>query len=174
MANTPGTVSYTHLDVYKRQAFSEVQRRSFEKYERAEAYRKYAIKRRDTKYISAALKEARPMIQIEQRVLDADEFLLNLPSGTCDLRTGAVREHNAQDYITKQTAVDPVSYTHLPNGICEPDKSHGYASELYCSKEKLHKYSDWHRISLICGANYHACIYGRVQYLCSRIYESRS
>lgn len=88
-------------------AFSEAQRRSFEKYERAEAYRKYAIKRRDTKYISAALKEARPMIQIEQRVLDADEFLLNLPSGTCDLRTGAVREHNAQDYITKQTAVDP-------------------------------------------------------------------
>lgn len=88
-------------------AFSEAQRRSFEKYERAETYRKYAIKRRDTKYISAALKEARPMIQIEQRVLDADEFLLNLPSGTCDLRTGTVREHNAQDYITKQTAVDP-------------------------------------------------------------------
>ena len=88
-------------------AFSEAQRRSFEKYERAETYRKYAIKRRDTKYISAALKEARPMIQIEQRVLDADEFLLNLPSGTCDLWTGAVREHNAQDYITKQTAVDP-------------------------------------------------------------------
>ena len=88
-------------------AFSEAQRRSFEKYERAETYRKYAIKRLDTKYISAALKEARPMIQIEQRVLDADEFLLNLPSGTCDLRTGAVREHNAQDYITKQTAVDP-------------------------------------------------------------------
>lgn len=88
-------------------AFNEAQRRSFEKYERAETYRKYAIKRRDTKYISAALKEARPMIQIEQRVLDADEFLLNLPSGTCDLRTGAVREHNTQDYITKQTAVDP-------------------------------------------------------------------
>ena len=88
-------------------AFSEAQRRSFEKYERAETYRKYAIKRRDTKYISAALKEARPMIQIEQRVLDADEFLLNLPSGTCDLRTGAVQAHNAQDYITKQTAVDP-------------------------------------------------------------------
>ena len=88
-------------------AFSEAQRRSFEKYERAETYRKYANNRRDTKYISAALKEARPMIQIEQRVLDADEFLLNLPSGTCDLRTGAVREHNAQDYITKQTAVDP-------------------------------------------------------------------
>ena len=38
-------------------------------------------------------------------------------SGTCDLRTGAVREHNAQDYITKQTAVDPsgcLLYTSMP------------------------------------------------------------
>lgn len=88
-------------------AFNEGQRRSFDKYEHAETYRKYAIKRRDSKYISAALKEARPMIQIEQRALDADEFLLNMPSGTCSLKTGALREHNAQDYITKQTAVDP-------------------------------------------------------------------
>lgn len=88
-------------------AFNEGQRRSFDKYERAETYRKYAIRRRDTKYISAALKEARPMIQIEQRVLDANEFLLNMPSGTCSLKTGAMQEHNAQDYITKQTAVDP-------------------------------------------------------------------
>lgn len=88
-------------------AFNTAQQRSFDKYERAETYRKYAIKRRDTKYISAALKEARPMIQIEQRILDSDEFLLNMPSGTCNLRTGAVQEHNALDYITKQTAVDP-------------------------------------------------------------------
>lgn len=88
-------------------AFNTVQQRSFDKYERAETYRKYAIKRRDTKYISAALKEARPMIQIEQRILDSDEFLLNMPSGTCNLRTGAIQEHNALDYITKQTAVDP-------------------------------------------------------------------
>lgn len=88
-------------------AFNTAQQRSFDKYERAETYRKYAIKHRDTKYISAALKEARPMIQIEQRILDADEFLLNMPSGTCNLRTGAVQEHSAQDYITKQTAVDP-------------------------------------------------------------------
>ena len=88
-------------------AFNTAQQRSFDKYERAETYRKYAIKRRDTKYISAALKEARPMIQIEQRVLDSNEFLLNMPSGTCNLRTGAVQEHNALDYITKQTAVDP-------------------------------------------------------------------
>lgn len=88
-------------------AFNEAQQRAFDKYERAETYRKYAIRRRDTKYISAALKEARPMIQIEQRILDADEFLLNMPSGTCNLKTGTVQEHRAADYITKQTAVDP-------------------------------------------------------------------
>ena len=55
--------------------FNREQARSFEKYEQAETYRKYAIKRRDTKYISAALKEVRPMVQIEQSMLDADEFL---------------------------------------------------------------------------------------------------
>lgn len=88
-------------------AFNTAQQRSFDKYERAETYRKYAIKRRDTKYISAALKEARPMIQIEQHVLDSDEFLLNMPSGTYNLRTGAMQKHSALDYITKQTAVNP-------------------------------------------------------------------
>lgn len=36
--------------------FNNEQARSFEKYELAEMYRKYAIKRRDTKYISTALK----------------------------------------------------------------------------------------------------------------------
>ncbi len=46
--------------------FNNEQARSFEKYELAEMYRKYAIKRRDTKYISAALKEVRPSIILEQ------------------------------------------------------------------------------------------------------------
>ena len=45
-----------------------------------------AIKRRDSKYITAALKEAHPMVEIDQRQLDADEFLLNTPSATYDLR----------------------------------------------------------------------------------------
>lgn len=90
-------------------AFNKTQQHSFDKYERAETYRKYAIKRRDTKYISAALKEARPMVQIEQRDLDSNEFLLNMPSGTCNLKTGAIQEHDPLDYITKQTSVDPSS-----------------------------------------------------------------
>lgn len=88
-------------------AFNEQQSRSFTKYQNAVAYKNYAIKRRDTKYITAVLKEARPMLEIDQRSLDADEFLLNTPSDTYDLRTGESRPHSADDYITKQTAVDP-------------------------------------------------------------------
>lgn len=87
--------------------FNREQARSFEKYEQAESYRKYAIKRRDTKYISAALKEVRPMVQIEQSMLDADEFLLNTPFETINLVKGSKNKHEASDYITKQTTVSP-------------------------------------------------------------------
>lgn len=90
-------------------AFSSEQARSFQKYENATTYRNYAIKRRDSKYITAALKEAHPMVEIDQRQLDADEFLLNTPSATYDLRIGlpSAHEHNPADFITKQTTVDP-------------------------------------------------------------------
>lgn len=89
--------------------FNEQQAHSFDKYQSAVTYRNYAIKRRDSKYITSALKEARPMLEIEQRTLDADEFLLNAPSVTYDLRNGITSpmEHNPLDFITKQTAVDP-------------------------------------------------------------------
>lgn len=90
-------------------AFSSEQARSFQKYENATTYRNYAIKRRDSKYITAALKEAHPMVEIDQRQLDADEFLLNAPSATYDLRIGlpSAHEHTPADFITKQTTVDP-------------------------------------------------------------------
>lgn len=90
-------------------AFSSEQARSFQKYENATTYRNYAIKRRDSKYITAALKEAHPMVEVDQRQLDADEFLLNTPSATYDLRIGlpSAHEHTPADFITKQTTVDP-------------------------------------------------------------------
>lgn len=90
-------------------AFSSEQARSFQKYESATTYHNYAIKRRDSKYITAALKEAHPMVEIDQRQLDADEFLLNTPSATYDLRIGlpSAHEHTPADFITKQTTVDP-------------------------------------------------------------------
>lgn len=89
--------------------FNPEQARSFQKYENATTYRNFAIKRRDSKYISAAMKEAHPMVEIDQKALDADEYLLNTPSTTYDLRIGlsSAHDHNAADLITKQTTVDP-------------------------------------------------------------------
>ncbi len=38
---------------------------------------------------------------------DADPWLLNTPGGVVDLRTGRLRRHMADDYMTKSTAVTP-------------------------------------------------------------------
>ena len=38
---------------------------------------------------------------------DADPWLLNTPGGVVDLRTGEMREHRPDDYMTKITAVAP-------------------------------------------------------------------
>ena len=49
------------------------------------------------------------MLEVEQRTLDADGFLLNTPTYTYDLRQGihAPLEHKPEHFITKQTTVDP-------------------------------------------------------------------
>ena len=93
------------------QMFNKQQAHAYEMYEDASVYKKYAIKRRDTKNIAAALKEARPMLEVEQRNLDADEFMLNTPTLTYDLRQGIKfpMEHRPEHFITKQTTVDPSS-----------------------------------------------------------------
>ena len=93
------------------QMFNKQQAHAYEMYEDAVAYKKYAIKRRDTKNIAATLKEARPMLEVEQRNLDADEFMLNTPTLTYDLRQGIKfpMEHRPEHFITKQTTVDPSS-----------------------------------------------------------------
>lgn len=87
--------------------FTDEQKRVFQNYESALAYRKYAIARRDTRKIAAALKEAQPMLFIDINDLDTDEFLLNTPSTTYDLRKGASLESDSAHFITKQTSVDP-------------------------------------------------------------------
>ena len=88
-------------------SFNEQQSHAFDMYEAASTYRKYAIKRRDSKEIAASLKEARPMLEIRQSDLDTDEFLLNTPKGTYDLRLGTKVEHDPNHFITKETTVEP-------------------------------------------------------------------
>lgn len=93
------------------QMFNKQQAHAYEMYEDASVCKKYAVKRRDTKNIAATLKEARPMLEVEQRNLDADEFMLNTPTLTYDLRQGikSPMEHRPEHFITKQTTVDPSS-----------------------------------------------------------------
>lgn len=85
--------------------FNKVQELSYKQYETAMEYKKYALKRRDSRNISTALKEVAPMIEITPQELDVDEFLLNTPTDTIQLKTGNAQEHRATDFITKQTEV---------------------------------------------------------------------
>lgn len=50
--------------------------------------------------------EADPAFLRTQDQFDADHYLLNTPSGTIDLRTGAARPHDPADYITAITGAD--------------------------------------------------------------------
>lgn len=83
--------------------FNQQQKILFHKLTELQAYKKYAVKRGDTRAIHATLKESKPMLEIDQRKLDTNEFLLNTPSFTVDLKTREKREHSADDYITKET-----------------------------------------------------------------------
>jgi P4 family phage/plasmid primase-like protien len=73
----------------------------------AKAYQAFAIRRRDSKNITATLKESRPMLEISPRDLDADCFLLCTPNATYDLQKGmaGAKEHSPEDFITKMTSV---------------------------------------------------------------------
>lgn len=75
----------------------------------AYSYRSFILNRRQSKYITATLKEVRPMIEIDTKLLNSDAYLLNTPLATYDLRYGlsGAREHNPDDFITKITAVSP-------------------------------------------------------------------
>lgn len=87
----------------------EGQRELHVKYVMAEAYKSFVMKRRDMRYVLSALQALKPMVHMKISELDRDEFLLNTPSATYDLRHGLAggRGHKAEDFITKCTLTDP-------------------------------------------------------------------
>lgn len=87
--------------------FDDDQLKIYKKFVAANDYKSFVLKRRNSNFITSALKEARPMLEINPRDLDANEFLLNTPNFTIDLTSGDEIEHEADNYITKQTTVDP-------------------------------------------------------------------
>lgn len=75
----------------------------------AETYLKFVLKRRDYKYIVSTGNAAKPMIGIDVNDLDKNEFLINTPYATYDLRKGLDGEqpHDPRDLITKITTCAP-------------------------------------------------------------------
>lgn len=106
----------------------------------AKAYQSFAIRRRDSKNITATLKESHPMLEISPRDLDADCFLLCAPAATYDLQKGmsGAREHSPDDFITKMTSVSPSS----KGEHCWLDS----LNLIFCSNQELIDY-----VQMICG-----------------------
>ena len=64
-------------------------------------YQAHIKKSRSSGSKTAALKEAEHLLPVTAEELDRDPYLLNTPSGVLDLRSGAVRPHDAGLYISK-------------------------------------------------------------------------
>lgn len=81
----------------------------YQKYLETREYYRFVLKRRDMKYVHAALEAAIPKILHDVNELDQDGFLLNTPDGTYNLREGLSgrQDAEARDYITKQTMFSP-------------------------------------------------------------------
>ena len=79
------------------------------KYHAARTYEAFVMQRRNMRHITPTMNALKPMVSVEIDQLNADPLLLNTPSATYDLRNGLAgkREHRAEDFCTKVTAVDP-------------------------------------------------------------------
>ena len=90
-------------------AVTDASLKAWWEYRSAKSYQAFVMKRRDIRYILSALQTAKPMVLKDIREFDTQEFLLNTPGSTYDLRLGmdGYREHDAADGITRVTSVSP-------------------------------------------------------------------
>ena len=77
------------------------------RYEQATNYKNFVMKYRNYKYINSTLQVAVPLVLHDINELDRDPYLLNTPDGTYDLKTGAKKDKDPLNFITKQTSVSP-------------------------------------------------------------------
>jgi putative DNA primase/helicase len=79
--------------------------------------------------VSLAGEDPRLVATVDQ--WDTDPWLLNTPAGVIDLRTGNVRAHRPDDYLTKQSAV-------APGGACP--RWNAFMAEVTAEDEELQAY----------------------------------
>jgi len=85
------------------QTADEAQRERLEK--QAERLHRWARDSEREQRIRAALALARPLLALGPDALDARPWLLTVANGTVDLRTGELRPHRRDDYLTRLTPV---------------------------------------------------------------------
>ncbi len=78
-----------------------------------------------------AMRDRRVAATVEQ--WDADPWLLNTPSGTVDLKTGELRPHDPEDYITKITST-------TPDASCPTSFWDDHLKQVFCNDDELVKY----------------------------------
>ena len=90
-------------------AIDDRSEKAFAEYCFAISYKAFVMKRRDMKYVTSALQAAKPMLLRSIQDFDAQEYLLNTPTATYDLRLGmsSAHDHCPEDLITKMTTVAP-------------------------------------------------------------------
>lgn len=100
--------------------------------EQAQRYFNYVISQRKSPRITATLTEAEPKVSINIDDLDKDAFLLNTPTGTVDLQTGIIRDHDPDDLCTHITAVGPNDQN--------KDVFESFLKKLTCDDQGLQNY----------------------------------
>ena len=90
-------------------AIEPEQKKTFDLYRVALAYKNFVMKRRDMKYVTSALQAAKPMLLKMIQDFDSQDFMLNTPSAVYDLTKGlqGAVPHKPEDYMTKITLVSP-------------------------------------------------------------------
>ena len=101
-------------------------------------YRNYVLRYRDTRRISAVLREVQPMLDIDVALLDNNGFILNTPDGEVDLYTGEIKAHNPKNYCTKITRVSPSE-----KGM---ELFETFLDQITCGDKELQDY-----LQLVCG-----------------------
>ena len=117
-------------------AIDEKSEKAFAEYMTALVYKSFVMKRRDMKYITSALQAAKPMLLRDIKDFDSQEFLLNTPAATYDLRTGTSSEHSADDLITRVTVASPnnenmgIWLEAVNSFFCGDDELIGYVQQI--------------------------------------------
>lgn len=88
-----------------------------------------------------SLARSEPGVAIAVDELDSDPWLLNVENGTIDLRTGALREHRREDFITKLSPVLFDGDAKCPTWLAFLDTIFASSTELIGYMQRLVGYS---------------------------------